>query len=89
MNEKMEWETELTFEDDGTFDDSFEADETFETEMDEVVEVVTSDHAKLTNRDAEDQHPIKAITNLNQTLERKLESAGFLSNLEIQAILES
>lgn len=89
MNEKTEWETELAFDETGTFDVSFEADETFETEMDEVVEVVTSDHTKLTNRDAEDQHPIKAITNLNQTLERKLESTGFLSNLEIQAILES
>lgn len=89
MDEKLEWETDLTFEESGTFDASFEADETFQTEMEEVVEVVTSDHTKLTNRDAADQHPIKAITNLENSLERKLESAGFLSNLEIQAILES
>lgn len=82
-----EWE--LTFEETGNFDIGFEGDESFDTEMDQVVEVTTSDHRKLTNRDAEDQHPIKAITSLEKTLESKLDSSGFLSNMEIQAILDS
>lgn len=50
---------------------------------------VITDHAKLTNRDGEDQHPIGAITNLEATLDNKLEGAGFISNLEIQEILNS
>lgn len=48
----------------------------------------TQDHAKLTNRDAEDQHPIQAVTDLQKELDGKMQNK-FLSNLEIQAILDS
>lgn len=71
------------------WDLSFEEEKTFDIEMDSVVEVATEDHTKLKNRDAENQHPIKAITNLEETLGGKMDTIGFLSNLEIQAILES
>lgn len=47
------------------------------------------DHTKLLNRDAADQHPIGSITKLQTELDGKLESAGFLTNMEIQAILNS
>ena len=33
-----------------------------------------SDHEKLTNRDAPNQHPISAIENLSQVLDSKLDS---------------
>ncbi|MBS6283803.1 MAG: hypothetical protein KH459_12355 [Oscillospiraceae bacterium] len=56
----------------------------------DVVQVPSEqDHAKLKNRDAPEQHPIAAIASLTETLEGKLESGGFLSNLEIQKILET
>lgn len=58
--------------------------------LDEVMQVPSeSDHAKLTNRDAPDQHPIEAITRLQTELDSKLAGGGFLSNLEIQKILDS
>lgn len=34
----------------------------------------TNDHSRLTNRDAADQHPISAITNLQDLLDSKLDS---------------
>lgn len=46
-------------------------------------------HNALAGRDAADAHPISAITELEATLEGKLDGAGFLTNLEIQAILDS
>lgn len=33
-----------------------------------------SDHSRLTNRDLADQHPISAITNLQDLLDKKLDS---------------
>lgn len=48
-----------------------------------------SDHSKLTNLDAPDQHPISAITNLEIALDNKLDGSGFLTNLEIQEILDT
>lgn len=33
-----------------------------------------SDHTRLTNRDAADQHPIEAITGLEEVLDSKLDS---------------
>lgn len=50
---------------------------------------VNTDHSALTNRDAVDSHPISAITSLKTALDSKLESAGFITNLEIQEILNS
>lgn len=47
-----------------------ENDVTVDMEIDETqeVEVIETDHTKLTNRDAEDQHPKKAITGLVEDL---------------------
>lgn len=48
-----------------------------------------SDHRQLQHRDAADQHPIGAISNLRGELDGKLDGAGFLSNMEIQKILDA
>lgn len=72
-----DWTTALTFDENQTFD----------TAMSEVTEVVTSDHTKLINRDAAQQHPINAITNLNTELENRLVSGNVLSNQEIEQII--
>lgn len=45
------------------------------------------DHTKLINRDAPDQHPIEAITNLSARLEKIDGSVGALTNSDIDAIL--
>ena len=47
----------------------------------------TSDHKLLTNRDANDQHPITAITGLENTLSKKLDEDEALTNEEIEALL--
>lgn len=44
-----------------------------------------TDHNLLTNRDASDQHPIEAITDLN--LELAARPSAVLSNMDIQRIL--
>ena len=46
-----------------------------------------SDHTKLKNRDAPDQHPMEAITNLSARLEEIDGSVGALTNSDIDAIL--
>lgn len=47
----------------------------------------TSDHAQLINRDAEDQHPITAITNLGTELSKRVTTSSALTNLEIESLL--
>ena len=71
------WTTALTFDEDQTFD----------TTMDQVVEVVTSDHTKLINRDAAEQHPIGAITNLSTELNNRIVAGDTLTNEEIEQII--
>lgn len=73
--------------DSATFNTTFDADETFETSMTEVVEVVTSDHTKLINRDAAQQHPIDAITNLSTELDNRVVDGNTLTNLDIEQII--
>lgn len=46
----------------------------FESGIGEVNEIVTSDHRRLTNRSAKNQHPIESITGLKDALE---EAANF------------
>lgn len=82
-----EWTTNLTFSEDATFNTEFNGAETFNTTMDQVVEIVTSDHRQLNYRDAEDQHPISAISYLSQELDQKPSTA--ISNTDIQNILNS
>lgn len=73
--------------DNATFNTTFDADETFETTMTEVVEVVTTDHTKLINRDAAEQHPIEAITNLSTELGNRVVDGNTLTNLDIENII--
>lgn len=73
--------------DSATFNMTFEADETFTTEMTQIVEVVTSDHRDLTHRDAADQHPIEAITNLETELGNRIVAGNTLTNEEIEQII--
>ena len=47
------------------------------------------DHSEIKNRDANDQHPIKAITGLRVELDEKLDDIPTLSNLEIEEIINS
>lgn len=75
--------------DSATFNMAFSADETFQTEMTQIVEVVTSDHRDLLHRDAEDQHPIEAITNLDTQLQNRVVSGDSLTNEDIESILKA
>ena len=68
-----------------------ELNSTFESEFGTVQEVVvggTTDHRELMHRDAPDQHPINAITNLEAELDVKLETVPALSNQDIENILK-
>ena len=51
----------------------------------------TTDHSKLKNRDANDQHPISAITDLSNTLSRKMDEGevDVMSNQDIENLLNS
>lgn len=48
----------------------------------------TSDHRALTNRDADDQHPIKAITGLGDKLNTIPPAAERITNTEIEELLK-
>lgn len=48
----------------------------------------TSDHRALTNRDADDQHPIKAITGLSDKLNTIPPAAERITNTEIEELLK-
>ena len=52
-----------------------------------ITEIKTDDHRKLTHRDAADQHPISAITDLEAELNVRPSSA--LTNQDIQNILNT
>lgn len=73
--------------DSATFNMTFTADETFQTTMTETVEVVTSDHTQLINRDVNNQHPIGAISNLQIELQNRMVTGNSLTNMEIDEIL--
>lgn len=47
----------------------------------------TSDHTQLINRDADEQHPISAITGLEDTLEAKVSTSSALTNIEIENLI--
>lgn len=80
------YEIETIFDDSATFDTSFNDDNMFQTSFGDSIEVSTSDHRKLTYRDAEQQHPIGAIENLNEELEVRPDE--ILSNMDIYEILQ-
>lgn len=73
--------------DSATFNLTFDAGETFQTTMTEIVRVVTSDHTQLINRDAAQQHPIGAITNLSTELGNRVVAGDTLTNMEIEQII--
>lgn len=57
-------------------------------EIDEKIEFSPeTDHRKLTHRDAENQHPISAIDNLEETLENLQDES--ISNTELQEFFRS
>lgn len=85
MSQRVEWTTNLTFEGDSEFDTGFRNCEKFNTTMEQVTEITTSDHRKLTHRDAEDQHPINAITSLEPEL--SIRPSATLTNQDIANIL--
>lgn len=88
MTDNAAWTTTLTFDETEAFNTAFSTDaEIFDTTMNEAVEVVTSDHTKLINRDAAQQHPISAITNLNTELENRVVEGNTLTNQEIEEII--
>lgn len=49
----------------------------------------TADHAKLSNRDASDQHPISAITGLENALKGKQPSGDYLTAEDLQAATDA
>lgn len=87
MPNPAEWTINLQFEESGHFNTTFEEAETFDTTMDNIVQVMINDHRELTHRDAEDQHPISAISNLAAELEVRTDAP--ISNLEIWTIIQS
>lgn len=87
MPENTDFTTAMTFDESAAFDMTFSDVENFNTEMNEVVNVVTSDHRELTHRDAEEQHPITAITSLAPELSARPSTA--MTNLDILNILQS
>ncbi len=62
----------------------------FDTKMDQVTEVskFVADHRVLSNRDAVDQHPIRAITNLQSSLDKKIEQIDSISNIYIENLVK-
>lgn len=48
----------------------------------------TNDHTKLLNRDADDQHPIKAITGLQSKLNTIPPASEKITNTEIEEMLK-
>lgn len=87
MATNVEWTTALNFNDDATFNVNFDDADTFDTTMDQIVEVTTSDHRQLTHRDAEEQHPISAITALAPELSARPSTA--MTNQDILNILST
>ena len=56
----------------------------------EIIEVErepSNDHSVLINRDMEDQHPIKAITDLQSSLDKKIEKVNSISIYDIENII--
>ena len=70
-----------------------EASDSLETDIEvgNTVAVGNSDHRELKYRDAEDQHPISAITGLEKSLDKKVEEGEIqtLSNQDIEDLINS
>lgn len=73
----MGWEATPVFEDNAEFT----------CRMDQVTRVPETDHTRLHNRDAPEQHPIEAITGLSGELGARLTESDALTNLEIESLL--
>lgn len=87
MPENTDFTTAMTFDESAAFDMTFSDVENFNTEMNEVVNVVTSDHRELTHRDAAEQHPIDSITYLSTELSSRPSTA--MTNQDIFNILST
>jgi len=64
VEDRTDWITSLTFDDEAVFDTEFDDDLDFNTDLSEAVVVSEKDHRQLDHRDAPEQHPISAITDL-------------------------
>lgn len=87
MADNATWTTNLTFDENQTFQTTMDGDQTFDTTMNEITQVFSSDHTKLLNRDAAQQHPITSITDLAPELGARPSTA--LSNQDILDILST
>lgn len=81
------WRANLTFSDSANFDITGEEGNSFNTEMNQIVEIVTTDHRELLHRDAENQHPISSIKNLDVELGNRVVAGNVLTNEEIEYLL--
>lgn len=70
-----------------------ESQEVFEADLEfsNTVAVGSKDHRELEHRDADDQHPMSAITGLEKSLEKKVEEGEILalSNQDIENLINS
>ena len=62
------------------------AGETFTASMDETSGGISLDHTRLINRDAENSHPIKSITGLDEQLNSMPNET--LNNIELEMLLK-
>ena len=77
----------LAFDGDSTFNTMLsDTGDDFVTDFGSTTMVSTSDHRDLSHKDAPNQHPISAITDLSDTLDTCADSE--LTNLEIYSILQ-
>ena len=69
------------------FDINFsDNNEMINVEMDETPGGISLDHTRLINRDAENSHPIKSITGLNEQLNSMPNET--LNNIELEMLLK-
>ena len=68
-----------------SFDAGFESESGFGVKFEAAQMVSTGDHRMLSKRDAPDQHPIAAISNLDREL--SVRSSEAMTNTDIMAII--
>lgn len=76
---------DMSFADQDGFATSFDQTEDIQTSIEELTPVMVNDHRELNYREAEFQHPIEAITNLDSELDARPHEA--LTNMDIAEVL--
>lgn len=85
--DKNVFQIDMTFENTATFETTYSGNEAFSMGYGETTTVTTSDHRELTHRDALNQHPIDAITELGEELDVRPDE--YLTNIDIYNIMNS